>query len=86
MIHDHTHHRHADGSDCHCETETHDHSSAATEATDPVCGMTVTIANAKYTAAVSGQTYYFCCEACRTSFLANPSRYASQTGTLDHHA
>ena len=39
-------------------------------ATDPVCGMEVEIATARWTAARDGQTYYFCAPACRQSFLA----------------
>ena len=39
------------------------------EATDPICGMTVDIATARYTAERDGQTYYFCCAGCRATFL-----------------
>lgn len=52
-----------------------------TEALDPVCQMTVTIAGAKHTAEVDGVAYYFCCGGCRTKFLADPAKYlASGTG------
>jgi len=47
------------------------------EAIDPVCGMTVAIAGARHTADVEGRRYYFCCAGCRTTFLADPSRYRS---------
>lgn len=40
------------------------------EATDPICGMTVDIATARFTAERDGQIYYFCCPACRKAFLA----------------
>lgn len=73
MAHEH-HHKHADGTDCHCEGESLGAANSA-EATDPVCGMTVVKASARYTAAVGGQTYYFCSESCRTSFVSNPARY-----------
>ena len=39
------------------------------EATDPICGMTVDVATARYTAERDGQTYYFCCAGCRKTFL-----------------
>jgi xanthine dehydrogenase accessory factor len=39
------------------------------EATDPICGMTVDVATAHYTAERDGQTYYFCCAGCRATFL-----------------
>jgi xanthine dehydrogenase accessory factor len=42
---------------------------AAKEATDPVCGMTVAVAAARYSAEVRGTTYYFCCAGCRSKFL-----------------
>ncbi len=43
---------------------------ARAEAIDPICGMTVDIATARFTAERDGQTYYFCCPACRKQFLA----------------
>ena len=39
------------------------------EATDPICGMKVTVAGARHVAALEGKTYYFCCAGCRTKFL-----------------
>src|SRR6266704_1056945 len=45
------------------------------EATDPVCGMSVTIAGARHTAEAHGVKYYFCCAGCRTRFLSEPERY-----------
>jgi xanthine dehydrogenase accessory factor len=45
------------------------------ESLDPVCGMTVAIAGARHSAEVDGRQYYFCCDGCRTAFLANPARY-----------
>jgi xanthine dehydrogenase accessory factor len=43
-------------------------SAAATEATDPICGMAVEIATARYRSEISGQTVYFCCLACKETF------------------
>ena len=45
------------------------------DATDPVCGMSVTLAGARHHADVKGRKYYFCCAGCRTKFLADPERY-----------
>jgi len=49
----------------------------ASEAVDPVCGMSVAIAGARHTAEVSGRRYYFCCAGCRAKFVADPSHYSS---------
>jgi xanthine dehydrogenase accessory factor len=38
------------------------------EAIDPICGMTVDIASARHTSVRNGQTYYFCCPACKKTF------------------
>jgi xanthine dehydrogenase accessory factor len=45
-------------------------------ATDPVCGMTVAAVDSSPHATVDGLTTWFCCEGCRTAFLADPARYA----------
>lgn len=47
---------------------------------DPVCGMSVDPASAKHSAALGGQTYYFCCEGCKTKFVAEPERYLAAKG------
>ena len=39
-----------------------------TTATDPICGMTVDIENAKYSSVVDGKTIYFCCLRCKETF------------------
>ena len=51
------------------------HAPAAGGATDPVCGMTVDPATAKHSAEHKGETYYFCCNGCRTKFAADPEKY-----------
>jgi xanthine dehydrogenase accessory factor len=38
------------------------------EAIDPVCGMTVDIATARYKTERNGQIYYFCCAGCQARF------------------
>ena len=53
----------------------------ATEAIDPVCGMTVEIATAHFTSEYNGKTYYFCAAGCKRSFDKEPGKYI-QTKTL----
>jgi P-type Cu+ transporter len=44
------------------------------KARDPVCGMSVRRATAKWTTQHDGQTYFFCCERCLTRFREAPDR------------
>ena len=44
-------------------------------AIDPVCGMSVEIASARYTADYEGQRFYFCCPGCRYAFVQEPGKY-----------
>ncbi len=46
-----------------------------THATDPVCGMTVTIEGAKNKTVHDGHPYYFCGARCLAKFQANPLQY-----------
>jgi xanthine dehydrogenase accessory factor len=46
-------------------------------AVDAVCGMTVAPVSTSPHATVDGVTTWFCCEGCRTAFLADPARYAT---------
>ena len=43
------------------------------EAIDPVCNMTVDVATARFKSEHEGQTYYFCCPACKKKFDADPA-------------
>ena len=52
-----------------------EHSAAAGAAIDPVCGMSVDPATAQHKAEYAGETYYFCCNGCRTKFAADPEKY-----------
>lgn len=45
--------------------------SARAEAVDPVCGMTVQVAGARHRLERDGETFYFCCAGCRTTFEAS---------------
>jgi Cu+-exporting ATPase len=48
---------------------------AESGAKDPVCGMSVDPASAQHRADYKGETYYFCCNGCRTKFIADPEKY-----------
>lgn len=48
---------------------------AVEEAVDPVCGMTVEVATARYTSEHGGRTFFFCCAGCRTAFGDDPDAY-----------
>jgi xanthine dehydrogenase accessory factor len=54
---------------------------APAAAIDPVCGMSVTIAGAKYTYEYQGRMYYFCCPGCKTTFRKEPERYVMAGNT-----
>ena len=47
------------------------------EELDPVCGMSVAVARATFTAERDGHTYYFCSDGCRGRFAAEPARYVT---------
>jgi P-type Cu+ transporter len=49
--------------------------SAADTALDPVCGMSVRVANAKHRHEHAGTPYYFCCAGCAQKFAADPDGY-----------
>jgi P-type Cu+ transporter len=44
---------------------------------DPVCGMEVNPATAKFRSQHRGTTYYFCCSHCQQKFAAEPEKYLS---------
>ncbi len=45
------------------------------EAIDPVCGMTVDVATARYATTHDGRTYYFCSASCLERFTADPAAF-----------
>lgn len=47
----------------------------AAQAVDPVCGMSVTVANARHQLLQDGKDFYFCCAGCLEKFRASPGRY-----------
>jgi xanthine dehydrogenase accessory factor len=46
-----------------------------TEGIDPVCGMTVATANARYRTVLEDKTFYFCCLRCKETFERSPQLY-----------
>ncbi len=52
----------------------------ATDAIDPVCGMSVDRGSARHSHSHDGATYYFCCEGCLKKFAAEPAKYADAPG------
>ncbi|MEO6013225.1 MAG: heavy metal translocating P-type ATPase [Devosia sp.] len=71
---DHSHHNHDSAHGPHGHAAV---ASTAPQGTvkDPVCGMDVDPATAKYSAQHNGQRYYFCSAGCETKFKADPNQY-----------
>ena len=59
----------------HAPSHTHAHEPTEGQAVDPVCGMTVDIATAKWKHEHDGHFYYFCNPKCLGKFSADPERY-----------
>ena len=47
------------------------------EEVDPVCGMTVDVATARFRTTYGGRTVYFCSAGCQATFEAEPTRFAT---------
>jgi len=47
-------------------------------AKDPVCGMEVDQTKAAATSVHQGTTYYFCAQACKTTFDKDPAKYVGK--------
>ena len=54
-------------------------SSAVSLERDPVCGMNVNSATAKYTQDYAGKKYYFCCPHCVDKFKSAPEQYLNKS-------
>ena len=52
-----------------------DNATRATTVKDPVCGMDVDMATAKYTSEYDGVTYAFCSLMCKRAFEDDPQHY-----------
>jgi Cu+-exporting ATPase len=46
-------------------------------AIDPVCGMTVEVATARFTVDHDGTTFYFCAPGCAAAFEREPAAFAT---------
>lgn len=57
--------------------ETQSTERSSDQATDPVCGMSVTISPQARQTNHGGETFYFCSDKCQTRFKADPVFYAS---------
>jgi xanthine dehydrogenase accessory factor len=55
-----------------------EHSVQPEEAVDPICGMIVEVATARHTSKYDGETYYFCCPACKREFDKEPEKHAAR--------
>jgi xanthine dehydrogenase accessory factor len=55
-------------------------------AVDPVCGMTVAVVADAPCSDAGGERRWFCREACRDAYAADPDRYTEQSSTEHGHA
>ncbi|WP_332699681.1 heavy metal translocating P-type ATPase [Devosia sp.] len=67
------HHLHGDDHHAH-----HRHAHDGQQVKDPVCGMSVDPATAKFRAEHAGKTYYFCSAKCHDKFVADPAAYLTK--------
>nr|WP_319485572.1 heavy metal translocating P-type ATPase [uncultured Cohaesibacter sp.] len=78
-VHSHAHDHHDGHTHGH---QHHDHHHGSTEpgtetATDPVCGMQVTVKEGVRSELYDGESFYFCSDGCHEKFRADPYFYAS---------
>jgi xanthine dehydrogenase accessory factor len=60
---------------------------AAAQARDPVCGMQVEMATARFHSEAAGRAVYFCCRGCQEAFARDPQRYlAAPASPSPRHA
>ena len=62
--------------------ETEEASNGSATAIDVICGMEVDIEGARFTAEHDETTMYFCCPACRKTFLDDPVHYLSDPNEM----
>ena len=46
------------------------------ESIDPICNMTVNVAESRYHSTYNGTTFHFCCLACKEKFEQSPHSYS----------
>ena len=51
------------------------------ESIDPICNMTVNVAESRYHSSYNGTTFYFCCLGCKEEFEQAPDSYLLQPAT-----
>lgn len=73
--HDHSGHEHSDHRHAHPQLGEH-------LVKDPVCGMSVDPASAKYWSSYAGKTYFFCSDTCRAKFEQNPKAFVASDATM----
>jgi Cu+-exporting ATPase len=71
--------RHVHASHAEEQTET----PQTVDVVDPVCGMTISPADAVGTAAYKGHTYYFCSDSCLEQFRADPAKFVDPARNVD---
>ena len=54
---------------------------AVAESIDPICNMTVNVAESRYHSSYNGTAFYFCCLSCKEKFDQEPDRYSPQPAT-----
>ncbi|HEX9798259.1 MAG TPA: YHS domain-containing protein [Anaerolineales bacterium] len=52
---------------------------------DPVCGMMVEEATARWTYEHEGETFYFCSSGCQQAFIEEPEAYVAGNGDSASH-
>ncbi|HEY7821078.1 MAG TPA: YHS domain-containing protein, partial [Vicinamibacteria bacterium] len=55
---------------------------STSESIDPVCGMSVATANARYKTEFQERSFYFCCLRCKETFERSPETYLETAGGL----
>ena len=55
-------------------------------AKDPVCGMQVDEKKATAKSQYNGQTYYFCCNGCKSTFEKDAAKHAGKAGGGSGHS
>ena len=60
------------------QLQTKQQPAVAGEARDPVCGMTVDLANAAHRSEYQNKPFYFCCAGCKQTFDKAPEKYVAR--------
>jgi len=63
----------------------HNQAADPAKAVDPVCGMSVDKASAKWKSEYKGSTYFFCSGVCKTMFDKEPGKYLAAPVEAGEH-